>query len=56
MFLRRVSRAAGIGGDRSELGIAIRTVVKPVPEVVEAMLDEVLGRSEVEPRIDCSMA
>ena len=31
------------------------TVVKPVPEAVEAMLDEVFGGSKVEPRIDCHL-
>jgi hypothetical protein len=36
--------------------IEIITVIEPVPEVGEAMLDEVLGGSEVEPRVDCSMA
>jgi hypothetical protein len=30
------------------------TVVEPVPEVGKAMLDEVFGGSEVEPRVDCS--
>lgn len=30
------------------------TVVEPVPEAVEAILDEVFGGSEVEPRVDCS--
>jgi hypothetical protein len=29
------------------------TVVKPIPEVGKAMLDEVFGGSEVEPRVDC---
>lgn len=29
-------------------------VVEPVPKVVEAVRDKVLGRSEVEPRVDCS--
>jgi len=33
----------------------IPTVVEPVPEVGEAMLDEVFGGSEVEPRVDCSI-
>ena len=28
-------------------------VIKPVPEVVEAIRDEVFGGSEVEPRVDC---
>lgn len=37
-------------------GIGIRTVIEPIPEVGKAMLDEVLGGSEVEPRVDCSMA
>ena len=32
------------------------TVIEPVPEVGKAMLDKVLGGSEVEPRVDCSMA
>ena len=32
----------------------ILTVIEPVPEVGEAMLDKVLGGSEVEPRVDCS--
>jgi len=36
--------------------IGIRTVIKPIPEVGEAVLDKVLGGSEVEPRVDCSMA
>ena len=36
--------------------IGILTVIEPVPEVGEAMLDKVLGGSEVEPRVDCSMA
>jgi hypothetical protein len=36
--------------------IGIRTVIKPIPEVGEAMLDKILGGSEVEPRVDCSMA
>ena len=41
--------------DRSKW-IGIRTVIEPVPEVGKAMLDKVLGGSEVEPRVDCSMA
>ena len=36
--------------------IGILTVIEPVPEVGEAMLDKVFGGSEVEPRVDCSMA
>ena len=36
--------------------IGILTVIKPIPEVGEAVLDKVLGGSEVEPRVDCSMA
>ena len=28
------------------------TVVEPVPEAVEAVLDQVFGSAEVEPRID----
>ena len=31
------------------------TVVKPVPEAVEAMLDEVFCSSKIEPRIDCHL-
>ena len=31
-----------------------RTVVEPVPETVKAILYEILGCSEVEPRIDCT--
>jgi hypothetical protein len=29
-----------------------RTVVKPIPKVVEAILNQILCRSEVEPRVD----
>lgn len=29
------------------------TVVKPVPETIESVLHEVLGCSEIEPRINC---
>jgi hypothetical protein len=34
----------------------IHTVIEPIPEVGEAMLDKIFGGSEVEPRVDCSMA
>ena len=30
-----------------------RTVIEPVPEAIEAILNEVLGGPEVKPRIDC---
>ena len=43
----RVERATG---DASQ-GVPC-AVVEPIPEVVEAVLDEVLGRSKVEPGID----
>jgi hypothetical protein len=33
----------------------MRTVVEPVPEAVEAMLDQVLCRPEIEPGIDCTL-
>lgn len=29
------------------------TVIKPVPKLVKSICNEVLGRSEVEPRVDC---
>jgi hypothetical protein len=32
----------------------VRTVIKPVPETVEAILDEVFRCSEVEPGINCN--
>jgi hypothetical protein len=32
---------------------AVRTVIEPVPEAIEAILYQVFRRSEVEPRIDC---
>lgn len=35
-----------------QLGISL-TVIEPVPKLVEAVRYEVLGCSEVEPRIDC---
>ena len=31
----------------------VRTVVEPVPEAVEAILNQVFRCSKVEPRIDC---
>jgi len=31
----------------------VRTVIKPIPEVVEAMGYEILRRPEIEPRINC---
>lgn len=29
-----------------------RTIIKPIPEAIEAMLNQILGRSKIEPRID----
>ena len=31
----------------------LRTVIEPVPELVEAMLYQVFGCAEIEPRINC---
>ena len=42
-----VGRRAGCEGEH--------TVIEPVPEAVEAILDQILGSSEVEPRIDCAL-
>jgi hypothetical protein len=36
--------------------LGIHTVIEPIPKVGEAMLDKIFGGSEVEPRVDCSMA
>lgn len=54
MFLERREVREGCI-DRCEWIVTL-TVIEPVPEVGEAMLDEVFGGSEVEPRVDCSMA
>lgn len=43
-----VQSAAGDASQRMP-----RSVVEPVPELVESIGDEVFGGSEVEPRIDC---
>lgn len=32
-----------------------RTIIKPVPEFVEAVIDQIFRSSEVEPRINCSL-
>ena len=52
MFLEE----SNVRGVIDECCRGLLTVVKPIPEVGKAMLDEVFGGSEVEPRVDCSMA
>lgn len=38
---------------RSARGSGGLTVIKPVPEAVEAILYKVFGRSKIEPRVNC---
>lgn len=35
------------------MGDRILTVIKPIPETIETMLDQVFGRSKIEPGINC---
>jgi hypothetical protein len=46
---RRRGEGGIAGSERGE----VRTVIEPIPKLVEAMLDQVLGCTEIEPWIDC---
>lgn len=50
MFLRLLSLAAVVRVNQW----SIRTVIEPVPKIVEAIINQIFRCSEVEPGIDCS--